>query len=242
MERNGKKQHSHPNLLTYYRARRYYDEALVLNRAALPAPAQHSGRNLDLAATLSNLAWMLRSMGRRNLPEALRLYEEALGIRIEHHGEDHIEVANARHDAAGLYYKLGQLEAAREMYELSLATKIKHLGEDHLSVASTLYNIGLVLSKQRHAQDAIDAWERTLCIWRERPEPDFALKSANALYNIGIMLSRLDDFDEAARYFDEALVIRRNELGDDHIDSVAAVSAIERLRRSAQASSLDIDH
>jgi tetratricopeptide (TPR) repeat protein len=84
-------------------------------------------------------------------PEALKLHEDVLAIRVAKLGLEHLDTAKTQNNIGAVYHAQGKLSEALEMWQKSLATKEKVLGHDHPSVADT-YN------KCAHAHPCKACW------------------------------------------------------------------------------------
>jgi tetratricopeptide (TPR) repeat protein len=96
-----------------------------------------------VAATLVNLAWVLRDLGE---PATARpLLQRALHIDETAYGPDHPNVANALHNLAAVLRDLGEPAAARPLYERALHIVETAYGPDHpasLHVRQALRQLG----------------------------------------------------------------------------------------------------
>ena len=106
---------------------------------------------IDLAASLNNLALLYNSQGRYS--EAEPLYLQALELRKHLLGEDHPDVATSLNNLAGLYYSQGRYDQAEPLLVQALELSKRLLGENHPYVATNLNNLaGLYDSQGRYAE------------------------------------------------------------------------------------------
>jgi Tfp pilus assembly protein PilF len=63
--------------------------------------------------------------------EAKRLLEQALLIKEEHYGKDHVELAATLANLGCAYTELGETKQARELFERALSMLTKNYHEEH---------------------------------------------------------------------------------------------------------------
>jgi tetratricopeptide (TPR) repeat protein len=117
----------------YTKSQTALEQCLAIREKLLPKG------DIDLAATLNNLAELYRSQGKY---EAEPLYKRSLGILENKLGKDHPFVATSLNNLAALYYHQGKYEEAELLLERGLVIYEKTLGQDHPDVAQSLnYNV-----------------------------------------------------------------------------------------------------
>jgi tetratricopeptide (TPR) repeat protein len=151
----------------------------------------------DVAASLNNLAELLRAQGKYD--EAKPLYHQSLAIRRkvcaihfaassrDHSckvlGEEHPEVASALNNLAGLLEAQGKYDEVEPLHQQSLAIwrkvcaihfaassrdhSCKVLGEEHPSVAASLNNLAGLLESQGKYDEAEPLYRQSLAIHRK---------------------------------------------------------------------------
>ena len=139
---------------------------------------------IDLAASLNNLAALYESQGRYEQAEPL--YLQALELSQRLLGEDHPNVATSLNNLAGLYKSQGRYNEAEPLYLQALELWKHLLGEDHPDVATSLNNLaGLYKSQGRYEQaeplylQALNICERRLGV--EHPNTVTIRKNLEAL-------------------------------------------------------------
>ncbi len=137
----------------------YYQKAVALQTEL--------GLEVDLAASLNNLAFLYRSQGRYS--EAESLYQQALQMKKRLLGESHPSVATSINNLAFLYRSQGRYSEAEPLYQQALEMRKRLLGESHPDVAASLNNLALLYDSQgRYSeakpllQQALEICERVL--------------------------------------------------------------------------------
>lgn len=127
----------------YVEAEPLYEEALKINRAALPYP--HN----DIAKSLNNLAALYESQGRYG--EAEPLFDEALQITRAVLPTKHPDIAISLNNLAVLYTAQNRLDEAELLFKETVDIFQASLGNEHPNTKLVTQNLQLfLLEKQRH--------------------------------------------------------------------------------------------
>lgn len=148
---------------------------------------------------------------------ALDHYKKAMEISKSQLGEEHIFTALVYNDIAVVYENLGEYEKALEYYEKAITLKELKLSKDHLSIAITYDNVAGVRRAMGEKDKALDYCERAMGIIGSKSDPLLLAKTYN---NIALLYGDLGSYGEALDYIFNAIQIRENVLGKDHIDTV----------------------
>ena len=113
-------------------------------------------------------------------PEPVRLHllttyvanADALSIKLNKLGPDHVDVASTYHNMAILHKKLGEHQKAKEYYGRALSIQVNKLGPDHVDVASTYHNMGNLHMDLGDHQQAKEYYGRALSIQLNKLGPD----------------------------------------------------------------------
>jgi tetratricopeptide (TPR) repeat protein len=162
-----------------------------------------------------SMATILAGEGR--VPEAIRVFENALQIEPEY-SEGHHNLGLALSQAGKLPEAIREYEYALRLKpdyadaHVSLGTALVNLGrpedairhwEEALRIKpdyyEAYYNLGVALQQRGRLQEAVEHYEQAL-----RIKPD----SAEAHNNLGLALARLGRVQEAMGHYEEALQIR----------------------------------
>ncbi len=131
--------------------------ALVQNQS-FPAPT------LSLATFYNNLAELKRQRGL--FPEAAMLSKSALRMRLSLLDEQHLLVAQSRHNLGSLEFILGRIDSARQLLEASLKVRLA-AGEQTPKIHSavpTLILVADILLQQRLPMEAIRYAKQALAL------------------------------------------------------------------------------
>jgi tetratricopeptide (TPR) repeat protein len=133
---------------------------------------------------------------RGDYSKALALSKDLFQQSQKHFGQDHPAVASALNNVGLMQKQLGDFIEARRHYNAALRIYAKVVGRDHASYAMTLHNLASLNKAQVHFDTSLKATER-----------------------LSLVETALD-------YFEEALAIRRVELGPDHPLTIATQSSL----------------
>ena len=179
-------------------------KALSIQRLHLP------DTDLDIAATMNELAWVLIQTG--GYDEAEELFRKSLSTREM--ANEPIAVAESLNNLGLLMEQRGLYPSAEDLYRESLVLRRQHLGNRHLVVTESLNNLAGCLQKLGQLAAAEELIEEALEIRREllgrHPRVASSLMQLGRIFRIG---NRPDDSEESFR---EALEIRRETLGSEH--------------------------
>ena len=88
--------------------------------------------------------------------EALLCWQNALEVRLQILGEDHLDVANTYNNIGIAQGKIGSYAEAIDSLGRAQAIRSKQLGEEHTEVAATLHNIGNVHQQSGNFAKAVE--------------------------------------------------------------------------------------
>jgi len=132
--------------------------------------------------------------------EALEVSQTLLDRSIDHFGDQHPVTASSMNNIGLMQKYLGNFDKSREMYHKALSIYGDTVGTDHASYAATLNNLGNLLRSQSLLDEEEDSG-----------------RSISAL-------QRLQLNEMAIEYFEQALTIRKEELGPSHPQTVTSHS------------------
>ena len=111
-----------------------------------------------LTKSLNNLAALYHLQGKYEMAEAM--YERCLDLKLDLHGDDHLEVAVNLHNLAALQCAKLRWEKAEILYMRALEIREKHLGPDHADLMPILKNYAIMLRKVKREDEATAMEER----------------------------------------------------------------------------------
>lgn len=88
--------------------------------------------------------------------DALLCWENALEVRLQILGEDHLDVANTYNNIGIAQGKIGYFKDAIDSLKRAQKIRKKELGENHAEVAATLHNIGNVYQQSGDFLKAVE--------------------------------------------------------------------------------------
>ena len=147
--------------------------------------------------------------------DALACWENALAIRIQVLGEDHIDVANTYNNIGIAHGKLDQPSQAISALQMALKIRMKEHGEKHSEVAATLHNLGNVLQQSGDLEAAVECFARAKDV-QENMFTHQHVQVARACVAMGHAFFQGKRYEKSHEAFCEALIIfERLKDGED---------------------------
>jgi serine/threonine-protein kinase len=188
----------------------------ITAREILERGAQRVARELEdqpetQATLLNSIGIVYRNLGLYD--RAGPLLEQALDTRRTALGKDPAVAETLMH--LGVLERLaGNYDDAERLLRESVELRRELLGEDHQAVGETLNHLGIVLRQKGDYESAREMYDESIRI-NEQPGGD-RLELATAKNNLAALLLGLGRHDEATMLFQEALELRRGQLGSEH--------------------------
>jgi tetratricopeptide (TPR) repeat protein len=199
--------------------------AVSMERALYP-----NGPHPDLAEVLNDMGLLLDERG--DLDESEKFFRESLAMYRLLLGDKHPYVATALENIALILQDKGDLAGAETLYLESLHMRAELVGSNHPDYAITLFNVALVQYDQGKTHDAFANLRQVLAIYRktsaDQPE------AARVLNTMGFWLTMAGDPEEADRYLEEGLAMRRRLFDEHHPDVASSLMMLAILRVSEQ--------
>ena len=163
-------------------------------------------------------SWLLNDLGcvyglHGDHESALRVQEEAIGLKERVLGKDHPDVGLSETNIALALTAAGRYEEALRHVNRSVAVVEKGLGVGHPDVGTQLSNRGEILNALHRYREARESFERARAIWERELSPD-SLNIAYALTGIGIAYLEEGNPDNALVPLERALKIRQQQEQD----------------------------
>jgi len=184
---------------------------------------------IDLAASLNNLAALYESQGRYEQAEPL--YLQALELSQRLLGEDHPNVATSLNNLAGLYKSQGRYNEAEPLYLQALELRKHLLGEDHPNVATSLNDLALLYESQGRYNEAEPLLLQALELWKHLLGEDHP-HVATSLNNLALLYKSQGRYNEAEPLLLQALELWKHLLGEDHPDVATSLNNLAGLYKS----------
>jgi eukaryotic-like serine/threonine-protein kinase len=224
-----------------------HSEARLLARAA--------GAALERSATRedpSRRAALLTAEGAvemevPNLPRSAELLGRALALRRSNLPADHPDIAVSEMSLGTCLSRQARFAEARAHLEAATTFRRRVFGDHHPLTASALIDLGVALYKEGRHDDARDQFRAALAILERMPELRGYPKVLN---NLAALETKAGRPEQAIRYHEAALAIRRTRLGPDHPEVASslynlgvAYAELGQLDRALQLlqSALEID-
>ena len=157
-------------------------------------------------------------MGQHALAE--NLFEEAVQIRKQTLGADHLEVAASLSKLGAAQTALRKFDEAFDHLRTALKIAKKQVGQEHKTVAQMLchlaclyFEAGELMSAEATFQDALEIYRS---VWSSSSDRDACMTQlTDTLCNVGSIQNRRKRFSEAVSSFSEALDLQRGIVGHD---------------------------
>jgi len=162
--------------------------------------------------------------------EAKSRYEQALNIRLEVLGPDHLKVAASLNFLSDLYNKQRRFAAADSLLEKALAIREKVLGPDHPALTRTLIPLALFRNTRRRFPESESLLQRALTIQEKSPEPNYT-QVADILLHLGAIVRGQNKYAEAEPFYMRALAILEKTLGPEDSKVAEGCNNLARLYR-----------
>ena len=202
---------------------------LMQRALAMQRELRGSEPHPDLAEALNDMGMLLYRKGDHDGAE--RFYRESLAMNRRLLGDKHPEIANGLENVAMSLQDKGDLAGAEALYRQSLEMRRELLGENHPMVGRTLLNLALLRYDLGATKEALADARRVLAIYREAYPADNP-EIARVLNIIGSWLTMAGDYDEASRYLEEGLAMRRRLFGDRQPDIASSQIALAILENA----------
>jgi len=151
----------------------------------------------------------------RSLEKAEAMHREALRLRRELWGTNHMTVFESLTSLADVLRREGRYREAEQLRRESLGVAREVQGSQHPDVARALNGLAVVLQNEARWAEGEELHRQALAIQRNvLPAGDIAL--AYTLDNLAVALQMQGKFAEGEENYREALTIRRKVLGDDN--------------------------
>lgn len=177
----------------------------------------------DIAHSLNNLGRLLYN--RRDFAAAEPMLREAVDITIRIRGELHAETAAALGALGALMIETGNLNAAESTYSHAQEIVKKLFGDDHVHGAGLLSSVAEIAYRKGEFARSDSLYRRVDQIFRVS-FAEFHPQLAVPANGIGRNFMATNQPDSAKSYFEEALLIRRRSLGDDHWQTGVSMTSL----------------
>jgi eukaryotic-like serine/threonine-protein kinase len=203
----------------YAAAGRNYELALEVYRAV------YGEVHPSIAITINNLANL--KARQNDLPGAEVLFRQTLAMRRQLFDEDHPAVVRAVNNLATVLMRLGRPAEAETMFRDLVARWERQGRGNDLEVVLFRSNLSEALRRQRRLDEA-ETLARAVLAQRATAQAG-GLEVAASQLVLGRILRDQGRIEEAAAHLAQALAIRRERLGDAHVDVTTLVTELASL-------------
>ena len=191
----------------------------------------------DTIAPMNNLARLYLAMGKPARAEPL--FREAVELIPRVHGPAHPQLVATTEGLATAVRTMGRFDDAEELLRQTLETVRSHLNDEHPTVLYAMNTLALLLQKAEDAEKFAEAEPLLRDVLRIRRRTRGDPETVTATYNLAWQLWKQGELAEAEPLFDRAIDLYREVKGEDHEDTLFALSIyaglLDDLDRSAEA-------
>jgi tetratricopeptide (TPR) repeat protein len=204
-------------------------------REVLRAASERIGERTDLDPLFKSE--ILLSMGKTlsvagEFELARGHLEEALAIREELYGDDHLLTVDALKELGSAYVIASQVEPSRvERSKRVLDVRMRDLGPEHNQTLVAMNDYALALDDLNRDDEAIPVYEEAIEMARATLGPD-SEREATLLHNFAAVMEQRDAARSEEMYR-EALRIRAKVLGPEHSRTLLAANSLASFYWSA---------
>jgi len=181
---------------------------------------QWSLHSSEAATLLHQAAYYLGERG--GYAEAEALYRQALSIRMECFGPDHLDTAQSEYNLARLHADQGRYAEAEQFYLTVLATRERVLGSEHPAIAQCLNSLALLYWFWEKYEQAENLYLRALPMYQRllgSEHPD----TAHCINNLALLYVTQAQYIEAEQLHQQVLTIRQKVLPPAHPDTAQSL-------------------
>ena len=220
------------NLGLYYKEIGEYDKALLsYNKSLYISKIELGPQHPDVATTLSNLAGLYESIG--DYDNAISHYMQALNIFKNHIGTEDQKYASTLNAFAELCRQIGDYKTSLTYHMEALKIRETVFGQEHPETGNSLYNLALLLLDMGEYDKALNNFDHVLRIlnnWYSSEYPTIVdIHIASIFSNKAVLYSRMGNYDKALILYQQALTIRKDTLGPEHLDVVNTLNNLADL-------------
>jgi tetratricopeptide (TPR) repeat protein len=181
---------------------------------------QWAMRSPEAAALLHQAAYYLGERG--GFPEAEALYRQALSIRREKLGPDHLETAQSAYNLARLYADQGNYGDAEQLYLQVLVIRERAFGPEHHAIAQCLNSLALLYWFWDRYEQSEALYLRALPMYQQLLGPEHP-DTAHCMNNLGLLYVTQAKYTEAERLHRQVLTTRQAILPTAHPDTAQSL-------------------
>jgi tetratricopeptide (TPR) repeat protein len=148
--------------------------------------------------------------------KALPALEMSLAIKRKKYKQNAASIAIVVTNLAELYRRKGDWAKAEALHLEAISDKELELGPEHPTLIASLNDLALVFRDEKKLDEALPYLERAMSLARKGTHEGHKAELATTLHNMAEIRSGKGEKDDAFKLYEEALAIRKAELGPDH--------------------------
>jgi len=161
--------------------------------------------------------------------EALSCWENALEIRTQVLGLNHLDVANTHNNMGIAMGKLGRIDDAVVFLQKALKIRTEHYGGEHTEVAATLHNIGNVLQQGGDLESAVECFCESKRLQEKLLGPNH-VQVARACIAMGHTYYHAMEYKDAREAYGDALsIFKRAGVPIDNVEVQNTIRNVDEL-------------
>lgn len=165
------------------------------------------------ARLLSTIGEVYSNLGLNS--EAETFLEQAVLLRTESIGREHLDTLETLQSLANLYWSQDSLDKAEPIYEEVIEARTRLLGEEHPATLKATFDLASLYFVQGRYEEMEALSKQVLAVQRRvlgESHPD----TLATLNNLAVLYNSQKRHEEAVGVLDEVLRGEKAELGDDH--------------------------
>src|SRR5436305_3311825 len=177
---------------------------------------------------LDQLGYYLSIRG--HYTEAEPFLQQALSIREQQLGPEHLDAANSGLHLAFLYRLAGKYSEAEPLFQRALSIREQQLGPEHPDTATCLHDLAILYYDWGKYTEAEPSFQRALSIREQQlgqEHPDTAM----SLNDLARLYEQWGRYAQAESLILRSLSIRERQLGPEHPDTAHSLHNIAHLYR-----------
>ena len=184
---------------------------------------QHNIQSPEAAKLLNEVGHFLDESGQ--YADATSFLEQALTMREQVLGKEHLDVAQSLNNLAEHYRYQARYADAEPLYQRALAIRQQELGFEHPDVATSLNNLARPYHHLVQYAEAKSLYEQALAI-RKRVLGSKHPDVADTLNDLALLYYDQGEYIQAKQLYEQALSIREQVLGLKHPDTANSLSGL----------------
>jgi serine/threonine protein kinase len=190
-----------------------------------PAVKELEGREKMATATKATI---LNAVGETYyslglVPESMKVWDQALAIRRQELGDNHLDTLTSINNLALAYWAAGQLDRALTLHEQVLKVTRAKLDDNHPDTLTSMNNLAMAYQTAGQLDRAIALHQQALQARRAKLGEDHP-DTLSSMNNLAIAYNNAGQLDRAIALHEQALQARRAKLGNNHPDTLNSMN------------------